>query len=267
MNNENKKWIGNMDNIEYRKDWECRRAVFDLREKILNEEIDRSEDMDVIQDVCANMSNKFLGPIYGLGIDPIEEAGCVLDQYHQHEEDFPTRLTGDALERDYLNGPNAMIDRGVDDDNMYFDKKTCQFRPKVNWDHIAKREQERIDLFFSISGAIIRYGNRGNKDKLASYARRYWSWIIKESKGRDKGDPVLTQDQAAGIAYLLDFYYKPNKAHKKEWSEVMGKIRAKRMERISEDDPTYVDGDEAYGYADSPEDEMIAREEIALYLS
>ena len=264
MNNE--KWIGDNTNIAYRKDWECRKAIFDLRKRIKGGEIDLAEDMDVVYSVCANMPSRFLGPIYGLGIDPIVESGTILDQYQQHTEDNPCRLTGDDLERDFLDGPNAMVDRGVKTEDEYFDHNTGQFRPKVNWDHISKREQERVDLFFSISGAIIRYGNRGMKDKLAGYSKRYWSWIINEKKSRDKSDPVLTQDQAAGIAWLLDFYYKPNKAFKASWSDVMAKISIKRAEKVSADDPTYVDGDEAYGYADSPEEEMMAREEVAMYM-
>lgn len=255
-----------MENIQYRREWECRRIIFDLRERILDGTLDLCEDMDVIRNVCGNIPSRLLGPIYGLGIDPIEEFGCTLDQYHQYEEDFPNRLTGDPLERDFLEGPNAMIDRGVSDSDMYFDHSCSEFRPKVNWNHIAKREQERVDLFFSISGAIIRYGNRGMRDKLSGYAKRYWSWIINEKKIRDKADPVMTQDQVAGVAWLLDLYYKPNGAFKRPWNEVMDAIKAKRAEKISDDDPTYVDGDEAFGYADSPEDEMIAREELAMYM-
>lgn len=261
-----------LDTAEKSQDWDrcavLTLAIDDLKFESLNPYSNREylEDLAYQNGVLGQELQDYLIES-GMYINILGESGIVTSQAEQWAIDHPIRLTGDDIERDYLDGPNAMIDRGVSDDNMYFDSKSGQFRVKVNWDHIQKREQERSDLFFSISGAIIRYGNRGNKDKLASYAKRYWKWIITEGKTRDKSDPALTQDQAAGVAFLLDMYYKPNKAFKKNWSEVMGKIRAKRIEKVSDSDPTYVDGDEAYGYADSPEDELMARETVMLAMN
>jgi len=260
------------DTAEKEQDWDrcavLTLAIDDLKFESLNP-YSNSEYLTDLADQNGVLGQELQSYLYeaGIFVNILETPGVVTSQAEQWAIDHPIRLQGEDLERDFLDGPNAMIDRGAREDSMYFDKASGQFRAKVNWDHIQKREQERVDLFFSISGAIIRYGNRGNKVKLASYAKRYWTWIIKEAKSRDKSDPIMTQDQAAGVAWLLDTYYKPNKAFKKNWSEVMHKIRAKRMERVSDSDPVYVDGDEAYGYADSPEDELLARETVMLAMN
>ena len=232
-------------NIKVRPDWMCRNAIFDLREKILEGELDRSEDLDVIQAVCYNMSNKHLGPVFGLGVTIAKEEGVVFDQTHQWTLDHPTRLTGDDLERDYLNGPDCMLQNDYGESAM----------ERLVWERNI-----RIRNFFRVSAMIKKSLSRKNKTLMAKVAKRFWERCFNQDNKL-----WLTIEQKSAIVWLLDKHYKEYpKVKQTPWGPVardlLYTLKGHPDDRVRKE-CGFVDGDTVEGGI-NPETQMILAESI-----
>lgn len=233
-------------NVKARPDYDCRNAIFDLREKILSGDLDRSEDLDVIQDVCYNMSTKHLGPVLGLGVNIFKEEGVVFEEATQWAMDHPNRLTGESLERDYLDGPDCMLQNDYGESAM----------ERMVWERNI-----RIRNFFRVSAMIKKALSKKSKTLMAKVARRFWERCFDES---DK--LWLTVEQKSAIVWLLDKHYKEYpKVKQTPWGPV-----AKDLKHTLNGHPddrnraecTYVDGDNVEGGI-NPETQMILAEELS----
>lgn len=232
-------------NVKARPDRECRNEIFDLREKILSGELDRSEDLDVIQSVCYNMSDRFLGPVMGLGVSVHIEEGVVLDQATQWNIDHPTRLTGESLERDYLDGPDCMLQ------NDYGESA---------WERLTWERDIRIRNFFRVSAMIKKAITHKDKLLMAKVATRFWKRCFNQE---DK--LWLTVEQKAAIVWLLDKHYKEYpKVKMTPWKPVATELKHTLLghpdDRVKEE-YAFVDGDEVEGGI-NPETQMILAESV-----
>jgi len=230
-------------NIKTRPDWMCSSAVFDLREKVLSGELDRSEDLDVIQSVCYNMSDRFLGPVLGLGISIQKEEGVVFDQTYQWTVDHPTRLTGDDIERDYLNGPDCMLQ------NDYGESA---------WERLTWERDIRIKNFFRVSAMIKKALTHKNRVLMAKVASRFWKRTFNQD---DK--LWLTVTQKAAIVWLLDKHYKAYpKVKQTPWGpiarEMLVTLKGHPDDKMKSE-CAFVDGDTVEGGI-NPETQMILAE-------
>jgi hypothetical protein len=235
-------------NVKTRPDHVCRNAIFDLREKILSGDIDRSEDLDVIQAVCYNMSNRHLGPVMGLGVTIAKEEGVVLDQATQWSLDHPTRLTGESLERDYLDGPDCMLQNDYGESAM----------ERMVWERDI-----RIRNFFRVSGTIKKALTHKNKLLMAKVAKRFWERCFNQD---DK--LWLTVEQKSAIVWLLDKHYKEYpKVKKTPWGPVATDLKHTLLGHP--DDRNRAECGVGDIYSDNvegginPETQMILAEEIA----
>jgi hypothetical protein len=234
-------------NVKTRPDYVCRNAIFDLREKVLSGELDRTEDLDVIQSVCYNMSDKYLGPVRGLGVTIHKDEGVVLDQATQWSLDHPTRLTGESLERDYLDGPDCMLQNDYGESAM----------ERLVWERDI-----RIRNFFRVSGTIKKALSRKNKLLMAKVAKRFWERCFNQD---DK--LWLTVEQKSAIVWLLDKHYKEYpKVKKTPWGPVakdlLYTLKGHPDDRARAECVGDVYSDNVEGGI-NPETQMILAEEIA----
>lgn len=255
--------------------WELRHLILKAREyDAIQSEFDMGpadsytsfsqEHRDIFESMFLDVDNKYVHIVDAVA--DLRPNTTVDNQYAAHAEQYPCRLTGEEIERDFLNGPSCMIDQHINVKEMpvskswYFweqrvskftkalktieDKKKSRLNKilwkcmqkrdslgEKNWEHINMRSEERIELFLNISGRIIKTGNRGVDWKMSKLYRGYWKWLIEEGNNRPKSDPALTGEQRAGIAWLFELYGKSSNAHKTPWSEVLDKISNKRIQK------------------------------------
>ena len=279
MENQFSNWSKPQDNVVCVSEgehyaWELRHLILKAREydRIHSEDdigsLDEytsfsQEHRDVFEYMFSKIDDKYIDIVDAVA--DMRPNTTVDNQYVAYSEQFPCRLTGEDIERDFLSGPGNMMDQSVNikelsvSNSWYFwerrvnlftkalktideDKKfrlnkilwkCMQKRDSLgekNWEHITKRAEERIELFLSISGRIIKAGNR-EPWQISKVYRAYWKWLIEEGANRPKADPVLTGAQRAGIAWLFELYGKSSKAHKTPWYEVLDEISNKRIQK------------------------------------
>ena len=222
------------------------------------------EHRDIFEYMFSRIDDRYIDIVDAVG--DFRTNITVDNQYDSYAEDHPCRLTGEDIERDFLSGPNCMMDKGsnthekpVSASWYFWERRVNKFSSALktidegkksrlnkilwkcmhkrdslgekNWEHITRRSEERIELFLNISGRIIKTGNSDVSWKMSKIYRGYWKWLIEEGNNRPKGDPVLTGAQKAGIAWLFELYGKSSNAHKTPWSEVLDEISNKRIQK------------------------------------
>lgn len=177
------------------------------------------------------------------------ESPVIDNEFAVLEEEEPCRLTRNDYERDYLNGPGCMIG-----DEVYLNV------PDTNWDHLRYMQKEKIIRFFKISGQIKKALIHKDVKLMSRIAARFWSICF------SKKEKLLTFDQKAAIAYLLNNAHKPNRAKQLVWGdiakEMLNTFHGTREDRVKEEHP-YPDEEEMAGGI-NPETLLIAREEAGI---
>ena len=227
------------EHVSPRPGWEVNKLMWDLRECILDGTIDREQDRDIIEDSCYNVSSNFLGPIYGLGINP-HRTGVVEDEHVEWAMKHPIRLTGEAINVDALNGPGRKVDNEINTDVYFTTTKDGKIVGRPNYDHFKFFARERVKVFVGISNGI--WDRKDNPAELKAFHKRYVRWLMSQVKQpKHNGNvtyirnAVLTWKQQGAINDLFDRAgIKPlsDKVPMNSWVVEAGKVVASKELKV-----------------------------------